>query len=149
VATIEGNASKFGGRATRMDVAPADMADTLQRLDALATVMDSAITIPGTKVVMGLDALLGLLPVVGDAVSSVISGYIVWEARRIGAPRFLIARMAGNVAVDTLVGSIPVLGDVFDVAFKANRKNVALLKRHVEKHGPRDARTIEASYSVG
>jgi Domain of unknown function (DUF4112) len=125
-----------------------DTRDVLVRLDALAKLMDSAITIPGTKIVMGLDAFLGLLPVVGDAISSVISGYIIWEARRLGASRWLIARMAGNAALDAVVGSVPVLGDVFDVAFKANRKNVALLQRHIEWHGVRDATTIDASYRV-
>lgn len=111
------------------------VSDSLARLDALANVMDSAVTIPGTNVVMGLDAALGLLPVIGDAISSAIGAYIIWEARRLGASKVLIARMAANTTVDTLVGSIPVFGDVFDVAFRANRKNVALLRRHIEKHG--------------
>lgn len=125
-----------------------EVRDILVRLDALAKLMDSAIAIPGTKIVMGLDALLGLLPVVGDAISSAISGYIIWEARRLGASRWLVARMAGNAAIDAVVGSVPVLGDVFDVAFKANRKNLALLQRHIERHGVSDATTIDASYRV-
>ncbi len=137
------------GAASRMQVPAAELSTTMMRLDALATVMDSAITIPGTNVTMGLDALLGLLPVVGDAIAGVISSYIIWEARRIGAPKFLLARMAGNVAIDTVIGSIPFAGDIFDVAFKSNRKNVALLQRHLDKHGVRDSNTIDASYRVG
>lgn len=126
-----------------------DVAATLQRLDTIANTMDSAVRIPGTNVVMGLDAALGLLPVIGDAISSAIGAYLIWEARRLGASKFVIARMAANTTIDTVVGSIPVLGDVFDVAYKANRKNVALLKAHLEKKGRgRDARTSEASYRV-
>ena len=126
------------------------VAAAVARLDGLAIIMDSAFTIPGTQIVMGLDAILGLVPVIGDAIAGMISGYIILEAKKLGAPRLLVARMAGNAAIDTLVGSIPILGDVFDVAFKANRKNVALLKRHIEKHGLRDAgaQIIDTTYSV-
>ena len=98
---------------------------------------------------MGVDAMLGLVPVIGDAISAAIASYIIWEARRLGAPRWLITRMAMNTTLDTLVGSIPVVGDIFDVAYKSNLKNVALLKRHAEKHGARyGRRTIETTYSV-
>ena len=124
------------------------VSQTLSRLDALARIMDSAFRIPGTEIVMGFDALIGLVPVIGDAVASAIGGYIIWEAKRLGVSRLTIARMAANTTIDTVLGSIPILGDVFDVAYKSNRKNVALLKAHLEKHGRRDARTIEASYSV-
>jgi hypothetical protein len=106
------------------------------------------VRIPGTNVVMGLDALLGLLPVIGDAVSGAIASYIIWEARRLGAPRWLVARMAINTTIDTVLGSIPVVGDVFDVAYKSNLKNVSLLKHHAEKHGERYGRAIETTYSV-
>jgi hypothetical protein len=77
------------------------------------------------------------VPVIGDAISGLISSYIIFEARRLGAPRWLITRMAANTALDTILGSIPLLGDMFDVAYKANLKNVNLLKRHAEKHGHR------------
>ena len=119
------------------------------RLEVLAKMLDSAIRIPGTGIVLGVDAVLGIVPVVGDAISAAIGSYIIWEARRLGAPRWLVARMAMNTTLDTLVGSIPVVGDVFDVAFKSNLKNVALLKRHAEKHTTRyGRRTIDATYSV-
>ncbi len=97
---------------------------------------------------MGFDALLGLVPVIGDAISSAISGYIIWEARRLGAPRLLIVRMATNTAIDTVVGAIPIVGDAFDVAYKSNRKNVALLRRHIERRGTGDNNTIDATYTV-
>lgn len=124
------------------------VSQSLSRLDTLARIMDSAFRIPGTEIVMGFDALIGLVPIIGDAVASAIGGYIIWEARRLGVSRLTIARMAANTTLDTVLGSIPILGDVFDVAYKSNRRNVALLKAHLEKHGRSDARTIEASYSV-
>ncbi len=123
--------------------------ESFARLEALAKLLDSAIRIPGTSVVMGIDAVLGLVPVIGDAISGAIASYIIWEARRLGAPRWLIARMAMNTTLDTVLGSIPVVGDVFDVAFKSNLKNVALLKRHADKNGARyGRRAIETTYSV-
>lgn len=124
------------------------VSQSVARLDALSKVMDSAVSIPGTNVTMGVDALLGLLPVVGDAISSAIGAYIIWEAKRLGASRVLIARMATNTTIDAVLGSIPVVGDVFDVAYRSNRKNIALLKRHIEKRGlgAGDGRTIEGDY---
>lgn len=116
------------------------------RLDALARVMDSAVQIPGTNIRMGVDALLGLLPVVGDAISATISSYLIWEAKQMGVSKFVLARMAGNVAIDTVIGAVPFAGDIFDVAYKANMKNIALLKKHVDKHGLRHAGAIEVDY---
>jgi Domain of unknown function (DUF4112) len=112
-----------------------DVRSSMVRLQALATLMDSAFVIPGTNVRMGLDGLIGLLPVAGDLISGAISSYIVWEARKLGAPRWLIARMSINIAIDTAVGSVPFVGDVFDIAFRANMKNMALLKRYLERQG--------------
>ena len=140
--------SRFGAAPPRA-LPAGDFEESFARIELLAKALDSAIRIPGTSVVMGLDAILGLVPVVGDAISAAIASYIIWEARRLGAPRWLIARMAMNTTMDTLVGSVPVFGDIFDVAYKSNLKNVALLKRHAEKNGARyGRRTIEASYSV-
>ncbi|MET1047753.1 MAG: DUF4112 domain-containing protein [Hyphomicrobium sp.] len=140
--------SRFGAAPARA-LPAGDFEESFARIELLAKALDSAIRIPGTSVVMGLDAILGLVPVVGDAISAAIASYIIWEARRLGAPRWLIARMAMNTTMDTLVGSVPVFGDLFDVAYKSNLKNVALLKRHAEKNGARyGRRTIEASYSV-
>jgi hypothetical protein len=96
---------------------------------ALARVLDSAIGIPGTKLRVGLDALLGLIPGAGDAVGAALSGYIILAAARAGASRPVLLRMVGNVVVDTVIGAIPVLGDLFDVAFRSNTRNVALLER--------------------
>ena len=120
----------------------------LSRLDTLARVMDSAITIPGSKVTIGFDAALGLVPIIGDIISSSIGAYIIWEAKQLGAPRLLLARMATNTTIDTVLGSVPLLGDVFDVFYRSNRKNVALLRAHIDKHGLGGDRTINAEYTA-
>ena len=108
---------------------------SLARLEALARMMDGAVTIPGTNIRMGLDGLIGLLPVAGDLISGLVSSYLIWEARQLGASRWVIGRMMANTALDTLVGAVPVVGDAFDVLFRANMKNMALLRRHLEKRG--------------
>jgi hypothetical protein len=100
-------------------------------LELLAHWMDSAFQIPGIGIRFGLDAIIGLVPVLGDALTSLASLYILNAGRRYGVPRVTMLRMAANIAVDGLLGAIPFFGDAFDVAWKANRKNVALLKRHV------------------
>ena len=105
-----------------------DVPARLARLRIIARLMDSSIGLPGTRFRFGLDSLFGLAPVVGDAAGALVAFYIVWEARRIGAPSQLVARMMGNVAMDTLSGSIPLVGDLFDVAFKSNMRNIALLE---------------------
>jgi hypothetical protein len=79
--------------------------------------------------------IIGLVPVAGDVISGVISSYLIWEARQLGAPKWLIARMMANTLLDTTVGAIPVLGDAFDVMFRANMKNMALLRRHMRNAG--------------
>lgn len=117
------------------DDAPASLA-TVQaaraRVQRLARLFDEALRIPGTPVRLGLDALLGLIPVAGDIVGLALSAVIVGEALRIGAPRPLLLRMLGIAAADALLGLVPLLGDVADVAFRANRRNARLLLEHLE-----------------
>lgn len=108
---------------------------SLARLEALAHLMDTAFVIPGINRRVGFDALIGLVPLVGDVAGMVISSFIVYEAKRLGAPRWLLARMGLNVAFDGLIGAVPVAGDLFDAAFKANRRNVRLLRRWMERSG--------------
>ena len=105
----------------------------LQRLRSISRALDSAVGIPGTSYRFGLDALIGLVPGVGDAVGAFFSGYIVLQAAKLGAPSSVITRMIANVAVDTIVGEIPLLGDLFDVAWKSNTKNLALLEEHLQR----------------
>ncbi len=97
--------------------------------------MDAGIRIPGTNLRFGLDPILGLIPGAGDAAGAVLAGWILVEAIRLGASRATVLRIAGNVALDALVGAVPVLGDIFDFAWKANLRNVVLLERHLAAPG--------------
>jgi hypothetical protein len=106
------------------------MRNQLDRLRSMATVLDDAVRIPGTNIRFGLDAVLGLLPGVGDATTGVMAAYAMVLAAKLGAPPIIIARMAVNVLVDVAIGTIPVLGDIFDVGWKSNRKNVKLLEHY-------------------
>ncbi len=105
---------------------------SLAELGILAGLLDSRWRIPGTSIRFGLDAVVGLVPVLGDAATGLVSVYILLRARELGAGRALLARMLGNVVLDTVVGSVPLLGSVFDVYFKANNRNIRLLRRHLE-----------------
>ncbi|MBW3095820.1 DUF4112 domain-containing protein [Pseudohoeflea coraliihabitans] len=102
----------------------------IARLQRLANSMDTAFRVPGTGFRFGWDGLLGLIPGIGDAASLAPSAWILWRAHRIGAPARLLTRMGVNVAVDTAIGTVPLIGDLFDIGFKANRRNVALLRNH-------------------
>lgn len=100
-----------------------------ERLIVLTRLLDSAVAVPGLRTRVGLDALLGLVPVVGDLVSGALGIYLVMEARNLGASRWLQARMVGNLLLDTAVGAVPVAGDLFDVYFKAHTRNLRLLQK--------------------
>jgi hypothetical protein len=115
-----------------------DRRDDAENVRRLARTLDAAVRIPGTNIRVGLDALLGLIPGIGDAVGAALSGYIVLAAARLGLPKSVIARMLLNLGIDTAVGAIPVLGDLFDVAFRANTRNVALIESSLA--APRETR---------
>jgi hypothetical protein len=103
------------------------------RIDALAKLLDVAFILPGTKVRYGIDGLIGLVPIVGDLITTAISLWIVREARALGAPRYIVARMLANVALDGVVGLVPFVGDAFDVMFRSNMRNMRILKRWMDK----------------
>ena len=105
----------------------------LARFEALAKLLDIAFILPGTKVRYGVDGIIRLIPVVGDLLATAFSLWLVREARALGAPWHVTARMLGNVAVDGVVGMVPLAGDAFDVLFRANMRNVRLLRRWLEK----------------
>ena len=105
--------------------------DVEPELELLARWMDNVFEIPGTRIRFGLDPLLGLLPGLGDLLTTLVSLYILGAARRYGVPRVTLLRMASNIAIDAALGSVPFVGDVFDVFWKSNVKNVALLQRHI------------------
>lgn len=127
----------------------ADNAERTKRLRALAWLLDNSIPLPGGFRV-GIDAIIGLVPGVGDAVGALISAYIVNEARNMGAPRSVLLRMMGNVMIETIIGAIPFAGDLFDAAFKANSRNLALLAQHQldPVRSRRGSRLFVASFSL-
>ena len=112
-------------------------AGALVRLEAIARLLDGRWTIPGTGIRFGADALLSLLPAVGPVAGTAVSAYLIWEARRLGASSGMLLRMLGNVGLDTLISAVPMAGAVGDVFFRANLRNMALLRRHLEQHGHR------------
>lgn len=112
-----------------------------KRLERLAWYLDSSIKIPGLNARFGLDGLLGLVPGVGDTIGALVSSAVISEAARLGAPKVLLLKMAVNVVLDALVGTVPVLGDLFDFVWKANQRNVQLLNSYLDR--PRE--TVVAS----
>ena len=116
----------------------------LRQLDWLSRLLDTAFPIPGTRFRIGLDGLLGLIPGIGDPLGAILSSYIVFAAARLGASQLTLLRMLGNVAIDGLVGAVPILGDVFDIAWKANVRNLALLHAQRKELGqrPRSQRQV-------
>jgi hypothetical protein len=105
--------------------------EQVDRIRQVARVMDDAFTIPGTSIRIGLDPLIGLIPGAGDVVGAGINGWIIMSAARLGASRLVLTRMLANAGVDALFGAVPFLGDLFDFAFKAHRKNLRLLEEHL------------------
>ena len=108
-----------------------DQRKRLQRIESLSRILDTSIGIPGTRFRFGLDALVGLIPGIGDAAGAAMSGWLILQAAQLGAPKSVLLRMVGNVGVETLVGAVPLVGDLFDAVYKANVRNVALLERHL------------------
>ena len=115
-----------------------------QRIEALERLLEGLVEVPGLGRKVGLDALIGLVPVVGDVVTAAIGLYIVWEARNLGMPKWQLWRMAGNVGFDSLVGAVPVAGDLFDVLYRSNTRNLKIVRRHLDKHHP-GTRLVEGS----
>jgi hypothetical protein len=105
----------------------------------MARLLDSAFRVPGTSYRVGLDPILGLLPGLGDLVSPLFTFGLIWQAREIGVPGVVVMRMISNVAIDTVVGLVPVVGDLFDFAWKSNNRNLALLEEHAYEERPGSA----------
>jgi hypothetical protein len=131
---LDANPGRSGDGVSYHDTTPEE-ALVLERLEALSRLLDHAFRIPGTDIRFGLDAALGVIPGIGDAVTTLISAYLVLEARRLGLSRWDMTRMIGNIVVDAGVSSVPIAGDVFDLFWRANDKNMAILREHLAKRG--------------
>jgi hypothetical protein len=119
-----------------------DPVSVRRRIEAMEQLLERSFRIPGVNYPVGLDSIVGLIPVVGDFVTAAMGAYIVWEARNIGLPKWKLWRMAGNIAFDTAVGAIPIAGDAFDLLFRSNTRNLRIVKKHLDKHHP-GSRVIE------
>jgi hypothetical protein len=132
------------GRANRFDTAAAldalplarDPAGVRQRVEMMEKLLEGMFVIPGINRRVGLDALLGLVPVFGDIASAGLGAWLVWEARNLGMSRWQLARMAGRVGFDTLLGAVPIVGDVADFLYRSNTANLKTIKRHLDRHHP-------------
>lgn len=119
-----------------------DPASVRQRVEMLEHVLERSFRIPGINYAVGLDAVAGLIPVVGDLITAAMGAYIVWEARNLGMPKWKIWQMGANVAFDTAIGAVPLVGDAFDFVFRSNSKNLKIIRRHLDRHHP-ETRIIE------
>ena len=134
-----------GGRARPMGLdlpVGSDPASIRRRIEAMEALLERSFVIPGWNRPVGLDAVAGLIPVVGDFVTMAMGAYIVWEAKNLGMPKWKLLRMAGNVGFDSLLGAVPVVGDAFDFFYRSNTKNLKIVKKHLDRHHPAD-RTID------
>lgn len=113
-----------------------DPAAIRKRVETMEMLLERSFVIPGVNRAVGLDSILGLVPVIGDVITAAMGAYIVWEARNLGLPQWKLWRMAGNVAFDAAVGAVPLAGDLFDLLFRSNSRNLRIIKRHLDQHHP-------------
>lgn len=119
-----------------------DAVSVRRRVEALEKLLENSFTLPVINRPVGLDAIVGLVPGIGDAITAAMGLYLVWEARNLGMPKWKLWRMAGNVGFDTLLGAVPVAGDLFDFFYSSNTRNLRIIRKHLDKHHPA-SRVIE------
>lgn len=128
------------GRTTRMvsEALPlgTDPASVRRRVEALEKLLDRAYVVPGINMPVGLDSVIGLVPVAGDTVAALIGLYLVWEGRNVGMSKWQLARMTGTVAIDWVTGSIPLAGDLVDFFYRSNSRNLRRIRKHLDRHHP-------------
>lgn len=119
-----------------------DAVSVRARVTAMEQLLERSLVIPGINMPIGLDVIIGLVPVLGEIITTAMGAYIVWEARNLGMSRWQLARMGANVLFDTAIGAIPLVGDAADALFRSNTRNLKIILRHIDKHHP-EARVIE------
>ncbi|MEM7780283.1 MAG: DUF4112 domain-containing protein [Pseudomonadota bacterium] len=119
-----------------------DPASVRARVETMEMLLERSFRVPGTNVPVGLDALLGLVPIIGDIITTALGAYIVWEARNLGMSKWHLTRMGANVAFDAVLGAIPLVGDAADFVFRSNTRNLKIIRKYLDKHHP-ETRVIE------
>ena len=109
--------------------------EAVRRMEMVAKLLDNAFVIPGTNQRVGIDAIIGLIPGFGDVATTILSSYVIWEARNLGVSRFATFRMLSNLAIHASVGAIPIAGDLFDAFFRVNQRNMRIVRAHLENTG--------------
>jgi len=126
---------EFDRLASRLPIGR-DPASVRRRIEAMEAMLERAFQVLGTKMRFGADSIVGLVPVLGDVITAAMGAWLIWEARNLGMSKFHLARMSGNVAFDTVLGLVPLVGDAFDFLFKSNTRNLRIVKRWLDKHHP-------------
>ncbi len=123
---------------TSFDTLPLDkgIAASRQRIEAMERLLERVVILPGLNRPIGLDVMLGLVPVIGDIAAAALGSYIIWEARNLGMSKFQMLRMMGNVGFDAVLGFVPLIGDAADVLFRSNTRNLRIIRKHLDKHHP-------------
>lgn len=119
-----------------------DPASVRARVEAMEFLLERSFRIPGVNIPVGMDALIGLVPILGDVITTALGAYIVWEARNLGLSKWSLTRMGANVAFDTVIGLVPFVGDAADLMFRSNTRNLRIIKKHLDKHHP-ETRILE------
>jgi len=136
---------RFDETMARLEAMPGmgrDPRSVRQRIELMEQLLENMLVLPGTRFRIGLDSIIGLVPVVGDLITAAMGAWIVWEARNLGMSKWQLARMSANVGLDTALGAIPLVGDAFDFAFRSNSRNLRIIRKHLDRHHPATA-TIE------
>ncbi|MBD2843420.1 DUF4112 domain-containing protein [Erythrobacter rubeus] len=113
-----------------------DPASVRMRVEIMEKLLERSFRVPGVNMSVGLDAIIGLIPVVGDFITTAMGAYIVWEGRNLGMSKWQLSRMGANVAFDTAIGLVPFVGDAADFLFRSNSRNLRIIKKHLDKHHP-------------
>jgi hypothetical protein len=123
---------------SRFDALPLDrgIAASRQRIEAMEKLLERVVVLPGINRPIGLDVVLGLVPVIGDIAAAALGSYIIWEARNLGLSRFQMLRMMGNVGFDAVLGFVPLVGDAADLLFRSNTRNLRIIRKHLDRHHP-------------
>lgn len=129
-------------KAPRPPLVSREPTDVRRRLKQMERMLEDMVTVPGLNRRIGLDAVVGLVPVVGDIAGAAFGGYLLWEARNLGMGKLAMTRMAGRIGLDTAIGAIPFAGDLFDFVYRSNTRNLKTIRKHLDRHHP-DTAVIE------